>query len=247
MNKTKKITMSVLATMIAAGIIFLAGCQKDETAPTASTNASTNSESSVMRNQNSIIFPIVSHMYGKSYSEWVASWWKWDLQFDCAHFPTFDADGSLENQNQSGPVFFLAGNRHQATLSVTVPAGKSIFFPLATVESDYPCGDAILDSLASYTQGFVNTITDMSLTIDGQAIGNLSSYQVLSPTFTTAANADLANCFDHCITGSVMQFEAGGYFFMLKPLSAGSHTIVRHAVAVGGAVTYDTVYNITQL
>ena len=192
------------------------------------------------------MFSSGTKMFGKTYSQWVAEWWKWDLQFDCAHFPTFDADGSLENQNQSGDVFFLAGNRHSATLSVTVPADVAIFIPLATVESDYPCGDATLDDLASNTQGFVNTITDLSLTVDGQSITNLSSFQVLSPTFTTSANADLANCFDDCISGNPMQFVAGGYFCMLKPLSAGSHTIVRHAVAVGGAVTYDTVYNITQ-
>ena len=233
--KIKIISAALLIVTIAFAIT---SCQKDQTITPNDAYNNSSSEKTA-----SYLFPSNPQLYDK----WVAKWWKWDLQFDCAHFPTFDVDGSLQNQNQSGPIFFLAGNRHNATLSVKVPAGKAIFLPLATVESDYPCGTAVLDSLDDYTQGFVNTITDLSLTIDGHSVGNLSSYEVISPLFSTAANADLANCFDDCITGNNVKFVAGGYFCPLKPLSPGSHTIVRHAVAVGGAITYDTVYNITQL
>ncbi|MFI5134496.1 MAG: hypothetical protein ACHQD9_01465 [Chitinophagales bacterium] len=238
----KKIIASVVAVITVATIMFTSSCQKESSTTPGSSFTSSEKVAQGM------LFPSnAPAVYGHTYNQWITAWWQWDLQFDCNHFPTFDTDGSLQNQNQSGPVFFLAGSRHNATLSVTVPAGVSIFLPLATVENDYPCGDAVLDSLTSYTNDFVSGITDLSLTIDGNSIKNLTSYQKISSMFTYAANADLANCFDDCITGSDQQWVVGGYFFIFRPLTPGSHTIVRHAVAVGGAVTYDTVYNITQL
>ncbi len=50
------------------------------------------------------------------------------------------------------------------------------------------------------------------------------------------------------MSGDVLPFVTGGYFFMLKPLSPGQHIIHR----VGGASSlfpfvYDITYNITQL
>ena len=203
------------------------------------------------------VYSANSQMYGKSYSQWAAEWWKWNLQFDCAHFPISDVDGSMENQDQGGSVYFLAGKRGN-TLSVTVPSGASILFPLITFESDYPAasdtsyhpasGESVEHFLTSMTQGGVNAMDQLSLTIDGDSVTNISSFQVLSPLFTMSANVDLAGCFDDYITGTNQSFVGGGYFFMLRPLSPGTHTIHR----VGGAsaffpFVYDITYNITQL
>ena len=239
--KTRNIEIKIIGSviLIATLALFATNCKKeDNTTPDK-------------------VYATDATMYGKSYSAWAAEWWKWNLQFDCATFPIRDTTGSLENQDQSGSVFFLAGKRGY-TLNVTVPSGASVFFPLITFESDYPCasdtsahpapGETVEHYLTASTQGGVDAMDQLSLTIDGDSITNIATYEVLSPMFTMTANADLANCFDDCIAGSEQSFVGGGYFFMLKPLSKGTHTIHR----VGGAsaffpFVYDITYNITQL
>jgi hypothetical protein len=242
MKTIKKINFSIGIVIIAFSIVFTISCKKkDSTTPETTTP----------------VYAAGSILYGSSYADWAAAWWKWNLQFDCAHFPLRDTTGALESQNQSGSVFFLSGRRGH-TLSVTVPSGKSIFLPLITFESDYPCasdtsshpaaGETVEHFLTNMTQGSVNAMDQLSLTIDGTSIANISSYQVISPMFSMTANAELGNCFDDCIAGIPQSFVAGGYFFMLRPLSPGTHTIHR----VGGAsllfpFLYDITYNITQL
>ncbi len=254
--KSRNIKFKIIGVvMLIATLAFVViSCQKEDT---ITTNGANDNSSSLKTSDASYVFPSNANMYGKSYAEWAAEWWKWNLQFDCAHFPIRDVDGSLENQNQSGKVFFLAGRRGN-TLSVTVPSGFSLFLPLITFESDYPCasdtslqpapGESVEHFLTTMTQGSVDAMDQLSLTIDGYTIGNMGNYQVISPMFTISANADLANCFDDCISGSQQLFVGGGYFFMLKKLSPGTHTIHR----VGGASSlfpflYDITYNITQL
>jgi hypothetical protein len=247
------------AIMITAGTLWVTSCQKESITPSGGVN-----DVDVVKSnsQNSLVFPPQANMYGKSYAQWSAEWWKWDLQFDCDHFPTRDVDGSLENQNQSGPVYFLAGKRMPfpgggtRIITVTIPAGVSLFFPLATVENEYPCvdvgepapGQTVEQLLTSLAVPFADAIDQLSLTVDGISVGNLSGYKVISPMFTTSANADLANCFDGCLSGTPQQFVAASYFIMLKPLSPGTHIVHR----VGGAssifpFTFDIEYDITQL
>ena len=240
MNKS---ILTIAVAMIAFAL-YLSSCKKDDVV-----------NPSNPANSKPEVFPHDATMYGKTYSEWAAEWWKWNLQFDCDHIPLRDTDGWKEYQKQSGDVFFFAGKRGD-TLSITVPAGVSVLFPLISFETEYPCkdngdpnpGESIEQFLTRLTLASTNAMDQLSLTIDGVSIANISSYKVVSPVFITAANADLANCFDGCITGIAQPFVAGGYFFMLKPLSAGHHTIRR----VGGASSlfpflYDITYNITQL
>jgi hypothetical protein len=238
--------------MIAFAVYFSA-CQK--TGVVNPSNPSGSIPPDVNQSQNSLVFPHQAHMYGKSYPEWAAEWWKWNLHFDCDHVPLRDIDGSRENQNQSGSVFFLAGRRGH-TLNVTVFADVSLFFPLISFETEYPCsdngepnpGETVEHFLTRLTQVSTDAMDQLSLTIDGVPIGNIADYKFISPMFNIAANSDLANCFDGCISGTSQPFVAGGYFFMLKPLSAGPHVIRR----IGGASSlfpfvYDITYNITQL
>lgn len=196
-----------------------------------------------------MLYPPQAHMNDKSYAEWAIEWWKWNFQFDCAHFLLRDVDGSLQNQNQSGPVYFLAGRRGN-TLNVTVPTDASVFISLITFETDGPAnpGETLEQTLNSTADLFVNSIDGLSLTIDGRTINHLEIYKLLTPLYFATANADLANCYDDALTGSSQEFKSGGYFIMLKPLTPGTHLIHR----VGGAsalfpFVYDITYNITQL
>ncbi len=226
-------TKLVFGATIALSTFWFAACQKDnQNAPGSDNSGSAN------RNPSSYVFPVQANMNGKNYSEWVAEWWKWNLQFDCGHFPIRDTTGSWESQNQSGPVYFLAGRRGH-TLTVTIPADVSLFLPLATVE-----WNSTPNLLQAVTDD-VNSIYGTSLTIDGVDI-DVTNYKFISPVFNISANANLANCFDSDITGAPQDFMGGGYFVMLKPLSAGQHVIHRLASVQSGP-TFDITYIITQL
>lgn len=242
----KKVMHITLAIASFAFIVLLDACKKEDNSGIASKDQSQNS---IARNDNaSLIFPTQAHMSGKTYTEWASEWWKWNLQFDCSHFPLSDVNGSRQNQNQSGTVFFLSGRRGN-TLSVTVPHDATLFFPLITYYADSrTTGTGVEQSLTNDVTSTVDLMDGLSLTIDGISITNLSDYKLVTPMFMYAGNADLANCYDSDITGSAEPFVAGGYFVMLKSLSPGQHTIHR----VGGASAlfpflFDITYNITAL
>ncbi len=180
MKTTKQIWAIVIGMIIIA--VYFSACQKNDDASNQSTSGDSQTSG---KSQNSLVFPVVANMHGKSYTQWVEEWWKWNLQFDCAHFPLRDIDGSKQNQNQSGDVFFLSGRRGN-TLSVTVPADVSLFFPLITFEND-TCGTAVPGSgetvehyLTAGTQFSVNAMDQLSLTIDGVSITGISSPTSLS-------------------------------------------------------------------
>jgi hypothetical protein len=254
--KTKTILLRVtcLAMFMTAVTIF-SGCQKDDATQMTTNESTEEASSSMQRADRSYVFAPQAHMHGKSYANWSMDWWKWNLSFDCAHTPIRDVDGTRENQNQSGPVYFLAGRRGN-TLTVTVPSGVSLFFPLVSFYAEDPCvdngnplpGETVPEMLTRIVNQNVNASDGLSLTIDGKSIGNLEDYKLISNPFTYSANADLANCYDGCLIGTPQTFVDGGYFVMLKPLSPGHHTIHRN----GGAsslfpFTFDITYEITQL
>ena len=58
----------------------------------------------------SVVLPVVSNPYGKSYGEWAAAWWQWAYSIPAAQNPITDTTGEFSDVGQSGPVFFLAGN-----------------------------------------------------------------------------------------------------------------------------------------
>lgn len=244
----KKRTISILTMaigMMAISIYFTACKKSDDSTPAAS--GKTDAVARV--NPNSVIFPIGANMYGKSYGQWSAEWWKWVFAFDCAHLPLIDHTGALQNQHQSGPVFFLGGSGGTTeSRYVTIPADKAIMFPLVNYYSNYPCGSGVPAAgetlehfLTAQVQPILPLMDQLSLNIDGNTIDNLTDYVSLSSVFNYTGNPDLASCYDPCITGNVQQAVTGGYMIMLKPLPAGQHTV--HFT--GGATSFNFLVDIT--
>ena len=222
--KASNITFKIFgsAILIAAFVLIIISCNKKD-------DTSTPTDTSPIYASNATV-------NGKTLPQWAAEWWKWNLQFDCSHCPLYDTTGAKENQSQSGSVFFLGGRRGH-TLSVTIPSGVSILLPLVSFESDYPCasdtsshpaaGESVEHYLTDMTQGSTNAMDQLSLTIDGVSIGNISAYKFISPLFNITANPGLAGCFDDCLTGSLQSFVAGGYFFTAPKRLTSDNTNIR--------------------
>jgi hypothetical protein len=89
----------------------------------------------------------------------------------------------------------------------------------------------------------------MEVTIDGQMVSNVLSYRTLSQPSAfsvTVPDENIVNFFGgpDVPAGTYSPQVADGYYLILKPLSAGEHTIELH-VESGLGFSYDQTYNLT--
>lgn len=79
-----------------------------------------------------LIAPIDTKPAGQTYGRWAAAWWEWVLGVPGASNPAADPTGQYCAQRQVDRVWFLAGSFSSAPVvrSCSIPAGKSLFFPL---------------------------------------------------------------------------------------------------------------------
>jgi hypothetical protein len=185
------------------------------------------------------------YAYCMTYAEWSAAWWQWALSLSADENPWYDVDGSCVNGafGQREPVWFLTGVHNVSGTAVrncTVPAGKTLFFPIINAECStletppFNCSNEA--NCLSCAMSF--TIGDVFATIDGVAVKNLDRYLVQSPLFTfTLPNNNVWGM----PAGSTGQSVSSGYYLMLSPLSPGVHVI-----HFGGTYTdYNFSLNIT--
>src|SRR6476659_4355633 len=59
---------------------------------------------------NLTMYSVDSKPYGLSYGEWTAKWWQWLYSIQREVNPANDDTGKNCAQDQSGPVWFLAGS-----------------------------------------------------------------------------------------------------------------------------------------
>jgi hypothetical protein len=194
--------------------------------------------------------PRVIPNHGPKYGELGAEWWQWALSFPAADVPYLNTGGPVDiSAGQSGHVWFLAGGNVAMGSPRTgvVPTGTSLFFPLANLINDYPCPDSSFQPNPGETLGhflqrtgneFLPNLTDLFAEIDGVPLSNLSVYRATSPLFQFTADPDLSNA-DPCITGSLQDGVAVGYWLLLPPLTPGIHILHFGAPSWGQDVTYE--------
>jgi hypothetical protein len=190
-------------------------------------------------------YPPASHL--------ATSWWQWALETRAFENPLTDTTGQFADVNQSGRVWFLAGNVGGTTVrTITVPSGKALFFPIVNV---FDVEDAIIaggvklflvPQPVQVAQAFVSnviaTATGLSCEVDG------------SPLPITAANLEQSTPFSlHLPADNILGVPAGvyfpavdsGYYVLLPPLSAGQHTIHWAGSLTFFSLSLDVTYNIT--
>jgi hypothetical protein len=182
-----------------------------------------------------------------------AKWWEWALKTPASENPLTDTTGQFAAVNQSGRVWFLAGNFGGTTVrTITVPSGKALFFPIVNV---FDIEDAIIAGgvklflvpqpvqvAQTVVSNIIATATGLSCEVDG------------NPLPITAANLEQSTPFSVQLPAdNILGVPAGvyfpavdsGYYVLLPPLSAGQHTIHWASSITFFSLSLDVTYNIT--
>jgi hypothetical protein len=201
---------------------------------------------------NSIVVPAQEQNYGQL----GANWWKWALSIPYQQNPQFDQTGASCGLGQNGGVWFLAGTPGgSVTRSCTIPAGKTIFFPIVNINNDYPCpdpnfqpapGQSLHDFLTDGAVFVINHAHNLNADLDGVDIPIVASYRGTSNMYSFTGDPSLT-VFDPCITGSQQKAVSDGYWLLLAPLSPGTHTLSFGAMITIEDFSFSTeaTYNLT--
>jgi len=230
-------------------VFLLASCHDNPGNPTG---GSPSINGLLKGNPNPGVLPPGSRPYGKTYGEWGATWEQWALAIPLAQSPLLDTTGAYCGVGQSGQVWFLSPHISQpVTRSCTVPAGKSIFFPIIAYINDFPCpdtsfhpapGQTLEEFLAQGAAFFIDQTNELEVEVDGVALRDLFDYRAASRLFTFTGDLSL-QVLDPCITGTPQDGVVDGYWIMLTPLPVGQHTLHFRSTIFG--LEFNTTYNLT--
>lgn len=166
--------------------------------------------------------------------------------------PTLDTTGQYAHLGQAGPVWFLAGTPgFTVTRTVTVPAGKALFFPVVVFESDNetcraPDANMTVRELRAEARAAIDGATNLSVSFDGRPAGNLRAFRFESPVFALRIPDNyVCSDFDPEPAGRYAPAIADGYHVMYTPPSAGHHTLRFHAEVPSFGFVLDVTYNLT--
>jgi hypothetical protein len=210
-------------------------------------------------NPNPGILPPGSTPHGHTYDEWGDIWWQWAMSIPADVNPLADATGVNAGIGQSGSVWFLAGvsgipcsSESQpcpVERTVTIPAGKALFFPIYNwLWINTPNIGEVPDPAWSpeeearerkiLADGIDEMADSLTCEIDGRQLSDLQSYRSVTPNggafMVTLPDGDLWGIVGiQLYTGTTQVVRPGlfgpsvqdGIFLMLAPLSAGQHTI----------------------
>jgi hypothetical protein len=184
-----------------------------------------------------LMVPIDGDIGGRTYKDEAAGWWQWELAATHDALPSTDPDGHLGAVGQPSDFFFLAGTSGGAAVrSVTVPAGRPLFFPiLDTVWVSFPGIDPPFSEDGNEQNArdliAMNGSETLGLEIDGVTVPDLASYRVISDVFGVTMpdwnmfDGDDPVADDVVGGGEFPECVADGFYIMLEPLPAGTHEI----------------------
>ncbi len=216
---------AIVATLVTA----LAGCGGGDSGA-ATGSAVAHSAAPPAGSINPQVVPHNASYRGKTYSQWEASFWQWALALPIGPLPHPFADCTRPiSAGQSGNVWYWSApdipNETCDQSATVIPAGTSIF--LSTLDDEASSLDAppfnasTAAGQLAIAQQFANYIQDLFVTIDGIPVTDVTAYRTTTGQFTF--NAPTPWIFN--TTGGSGTGVGDGYFFMIKPLPPGQHTI----------------------
>lgn len=195
------------------------------------------------------VMPRHAKAFGKSYSEWSAEWWKWQLYLPATDHPAFSTDGANCDAGQSGKVWFLTGafttevpeNEFNTIVreDCAVPTGRAIFFPIINVEcstvEEAPFqlieegpGANVDTCAANFIDSEDAVVADLAVIIDGKPLEDVYAYRFQSPVFDFEFSEPADNILGvdcDSVDCDNARSVSDGYWILLPPLSKGTHSI----------------------
>lgn len=162
-----------------------------------------------------VVVPSTELVAGLSQTEWSSRWWQWAFSFERVRSPIADKTGALCASRQTGELWFLAGTygSHRVERTCTVPAGKTLFFPLINYVVFRAEGskESCMQMAARVTE-LVKHPSALILDIDGVKQEQLQTHRLTTPCFSV-------------VPGQTPDAVADGYYVALRPLARGKHTL----------------------
>jgi hypothetical protein len=175
------------------------------------------------------VIPPDAVIFGKTYGEWAGEWWNWGLKEPTATNALTDDTGEDGHLNQSGPVWFLAGNFGGTSVrEVTIPEGKTLFFPILNATWWVPEDGATEAAVRAGAHSLIDPASVLYATVDGVQLLKLFGFRAESPP---------GGYVQHIPPGSIATTDFGyapgdrypavadGYWVALEPLPAGDHVV----------------------
>jgi hypothetical protein len=189
------------------------------------------------------LFTPDSRPFGRTYADWTASWWQWVLSIPKIDNPLLDQNGKNCANNQSGPVWFLAGTlQGQTERSCTIPADKAILFPVINYEASVAEGDGTTDEeLTARVRYEMDEITNMRAMVSGTNVSELRQYRIKSPPFNVTLPAD--NVLG--LPAQTTKMISEGYWLFLKPLEPGNYDLYSFGSCLAGRIKIGISYHLT--
>ena len=160
-------------------------------------------------------------VYDRSQVEWSEAYLQWIAAFSRGSSPVSDTTGALCAAKQEGDVWFLATSDGTGPVerSCSIPAGKTLFVPLATTLERSGNKEPLCETMAHIAAGSLTHVTRLAMKIDGVPVDNMESHRI--PTHDCFALG--TRQVPRLIAKTAV---ADGWYVMLAPLTPGAHTIV---------------------
>jgi uncharacterized protein YecT (DUF1311 family) len=209
----------------------------------------------------------------RSQSEWIKEYWRWSKSFPKGEEPFNDKDGSLCEQKQSGPIWFLSGSNNDGHMirNCEVPSGNYIFIPvwLNLIEDDSnenkqcPRMNNILAKIAENAKdipGVVESkkeIPNFSISLITMTTGKLVLQKATINYTDVVVEVNKkkiprffmkhqgTDCFSLKRNDGTSQAASSGYSLILKPLPRGLYTIRFGGDSVSNGFFQKIQYNLT--
>ena len=182
---------------------------------------------------------------GKSIAAWNAAWWTWAWNSPAVADPLGDTSGALANQNNNGPVFFLAGSNSNGQVERTfnMTSDKALLMPTINFWENCvgdvatSCGSSYLPDpkpvMTANSVALQNSVTSLVASIDGTPIDDLFSRWEVSDFFsggTAQAGGALTALYAgggiDIVGQDIAPSLTYGYYALITNLSPGLHTLV---------------------
>jgi hypothetical protein len=167
------------------------------------------------------VVPAGGDPLGTPYEQWAADWWAWFVGTPAEGHPSSGGDCAAGDQ---GEVLFIAHVPPDVTMATqcTATTDQWILASGGGTMCDAPDYGATPEERLACVQSDKEVFSNVSVTVDGVAVPDIESYWVESADFDVTYPE--GNLYE--LPAGTTQATVGGWFVMIEPLPAGTHTVV---------------------